>query len=102
MKNNFGAYLAGAKTARALAVQAHEAAAKGDLPRAVRQLCMAVQELVVANNNLASIAFKKKPKARRPAADTPASVAKKMDHVGVVLNALRKHLPDSITGEEVQ
>lgn len=54
------------KLAKITLAQAEEDVHHKNLERAVHHLVNAVRELMTANNNLASIAFNRKPKARKP------------------------------------
>lgn len=85
MSSRFGNYLDGAKLAKLHLGAARSLIEKlnGDDKRgsALRHLIHAVEELITANNNLASIAFKKKPKKKRakrkPKYTTPESLGAK-------------------------
>jgi len=64
--NRLTMYFENAKLAKMYYAQAEEYAKKGDIARAVRDLCQGLTYMTAAMNNVASIGFKTKPKARKP------------------------------------
>jgi len=63
--NRLSMYFENAKLAKACYIQAQEEAAKGELWKAVRDLSKGMEYLQAAMNNVASIGFNTKPKARK-------------------------------------
>lgn len=56
--NSLSNYFAAAKLAKMLLIQAEDNAGRGKLDKAVRDMVMAIREMLVAQNNVAAIAFK--------------------------------------------
>lgn len=103
--NRLSNVFANTKLARLHLAQAREDVAKKNIDHACKNLIHAIECVMVSVNNVASIAFKQKPKgASRPKVDTPASVAKKAARgravMDATINAFKESLPDSIAGEE--
>jgi hypothetical protein len=64
MTSRLGSYLGSQKLAKMLLIQAKEEVAKGKFAEAVRDLVKAMEYQMVANNNLANLAFEKRRKSR--------------------------------------
>ena len=102
--NRLSNVFANTKLAKLHLAQAREDVQRKNIENACKNLAHAIECVMASVNNVASIAFNKKPKApRRPAYDTPKTVAAKMKQGHAVMNAAVRIFkkPDQIAGEEV-
>lgn len=100
--NRLSNYFENVKLAKMHMITAAKYDRDGD-GRSVYNVLKAMEYMLTAMNNVASIGFNKKPKAaRRPKYDTLKTIEAKARRADAVFAAARKVFPDSIAGQEVK